>query len=406
MAASLPTRVERSHPAKRSLILERVNFEAILAGRGTSRAARCRGGPDRSRGAARARAVGVEATAPRAGGDGAGGPRSGRAGGARSPTRRTRGPRGADRTTIWELERRPRTAFAGTAGTGGLLPLRSLRRDADHVPRHPPSRDLGGRRVAPQAADARRGGTRSRACCAGIERAGVETLLADGSQPRGALRERELVTMPFDLGGSAPPCAAAARWSAGLGNRAMAFAAGAVVLPRRGSAAGTGSERSSARLDARRAGGWEELHAAIAAAHDAWMRPYPWAHEIPIRSPLPRAARCGGLAVPAGRPRRMARCRLCRRPARIRAIVAEHERGFNEKDPERLAAHYRERSWACRRAGVEVEGRAAMRAGAGRAARALRARARRVPRRRRGDHARVRLRDDGGSVQRSTSATR
>ena len=44
----------------------------------------------------------------------------------------------------------------------------------------------------------------------------------------------------------------------------------------------------------------------------------------------------------------------------IRAIVAEHERGFNEKDPERLAAHYRERSWAVSARGVEVEGRAAM----------------------------------------------
>ena len=45
----------------------------------------------------------------------------------------------------------------------------------------------------------------------------------------------------------------------------------------------------------------------------------------------------------------------------IRAIVAEHERGFNENDPERLAAHYRERSWAVSARGVEVEGRAAMR---------------------------------------------
>ena len=27
----------------------------------------------------------------------------------------------------------------------------------------------------------------------------------------------------------------------------------------------------------------ERRDAAIAAAHDAWMRPYPWAHEIPIR---------------------------------------------------------------------------------------------------------------------------
>ena len=45
----------------------------------------------------------------------------------------------------------------------------------------------------------------------------------------------------------------------------------------------------------------------------------------------------------------------------IRAIVAEHERGFNERDPERLTAHYRELSWAVSARGVEVEGRAAMR---------------------------------------------
>ena len=48
----------------------------------------------------------------------------------------------------------------------------------------------------------------------------------------------------------------------------------------------------------------------------------------------------------------------------IRAIVAEHERGFNEKDPERLAAHYRELSWAVDAEGAEVEGRAAMAAAA------------------------------------------
>ena len=46
--------------------------------------------------------------------------------------------------------------------------------------------------------------------------------------------------------------------------------------------------------------------------------------------------------------------------AAIRAIVAEHERGFNEHDPERLTAHYRALSWAVSAAGVEVEGRAAM----------------------------------------------
>ena len=41
----------------------------------------------------------------------------------------------------------------------------------------------------------------------------------------------------------------------------------------------------------------------------------------------------------------------------ILAIVAEHERGFNEKDPRRLAAGYRELSWAvdARGAGGEWE---------------------------------------------------
>ena len=50
--------------------------------------------------------------------------------------------------------------------------------------------------------------------------------------------------------------------------------------------------------------------------------------------------------------------------ASIRAIVAEHERGFNENDPERLTAHYRELSWAVDARGVEVEGRAAIAAAA------------------------------------------
>jgi hypothetical protein len=64
----------------------------------------------------------------------------------------------------------------------------------------------------------------------------------------------------------------------------MAFEAGAVVQPamrmRRRHRVFT---ELGPPLDARRFGGWEELHAALAAAHDRWMRPYPWAHEIPIR---------------------------------------------------------------------------------------------------------------------------
>jgi len=44
----------------------------------------------------------------------------------------------------------------------------------------------------------------------------------------------------------------------------------------------------------------------------------------------------------------------------IRAIIADHERGFNERDPELVTAHYRELSWAVSANGVEIEGRAAM----------------------------------------------
>jgi uncharacterized protein (TIGR02246 family) len=44
----------------------------------------------------------------------------------------------------------------------------------------------------------------------------------------------------------------------------------------------------------------------------------------------------------------------------ILAIVADHERGFNAKDPELLAAHYREPSWVVSARGAEVEGPAAI----------------------------------------------
>lgn len=121
----------------------------------------------------------------------------------------------------------------------------------------------------------------------GIERAGVEPILADGCFGRvvDLLRARELVTVPFDLGGSAPPVRLLGLDAAlASGTARMAFEAGAVVQPamrmRRRHRIWT---ELGPPLDAPRFGGWEELHAAIAAAHDRWMRPYPWAHEIPIR---------------------------------------------------------------------------------------------------------------------------
>ena len=46
--------------------------------------------------------------------------------------------------------------------------------------------------------------------------------------------------------------------------------------------------------------------------------------------------------------------------AAIEAIIADHERAFNTKDADLLAAHFRERSWAVGVNGVEVEGRTAL----------------------------------------------
>ncbi len=45
---------------------------------------------------------------------------------------------------------------------------------------------------------------------------------------------------------------------------------------------------------------------------------------------------------------------------RIRRIIADHERGFNEKNPDLFAAHYRERCWVVDVTGTETEGRAAL----------------------------------------------
>jgi hypothetical protein len=121
----------------------------------------------------------------------------------------------------------------------------------------------------------------------GIERAGVAMVPAPGCFGRVVelLRAGELVTIPFDLGGSAPPVRLLGLDAVlASGTARMAFEAGAVVQPairmRRRQRART---ELGPPLDARRFGAWEELHAAIAAVHDRWMRPYPWAHEIPIR---------------------------------------------------------------------------------------------------------------------------
>jgi len=53
--------------------------------------------------------------------------------------------------------------------------------------------------------------------------------------------------------------------------------------------------------------------------------------------------------------------------AAIEAVIADHERAYNTKDPDLLAAHFRLRSWAVGVNGVEIEGRAAL-VGAARAA--------------------------------------
>ena len=46
--------------------------------------------------------------------------------------------------------------------------------------------------------------------------------------------------------------------------------------------------------------------------------------------------------------------------AALEAIIADHERAYNSKDPDLLAAHFRLRSWAVGVTGVEVEGRSAL----------------------------------------------
>src|SRR5215208_2593704 len=189
---------------------------------------------------------------------------------------------------LWELERSPRTApprgrgvlvsychFGPYAG----MPITFL----DTRPRV--LSVVGAWLLAPPTPDER--GLRIARWRSGIERAGVEPILAPGCFDRVVelLLERELVTMPFDLGGSAPPVRLLGLDVAlASGTARMAHEAGAVVQPaariRRRHRVWT---ELGPPLDARRFGGWEDLHAAIAAAHDAWMRSSAWAHEIPIR---------------------------------------------------------------------------------------------------------------------------
>jgi uncharacterized protein (TIGR02246 family) len=46
--------------------------------------------------------------------------------------------------------------------------------------------------------------------------------------------------------------------------------------------------------------------------------------------------------------------------AAIEAVIADHERGYNTKNPDLLATHYSERSWSVGVNGVEIEGQPAL----------------------------------------------
>ena len=189
---------------------------------------------------------------------------------------------------LWELERCPRTALPRDRGVivsychFGLYPGMPIA----FVDTRPRVTAVVGAWLLEQPTPDERG-LRAVRWRQGIERAGVVPMLAQGCFGRVVelLRERELVTIPFDLGGSAPPVRMLGLDAVlASGTARMAFEAGAIVQPvvrmRRRHRVFT---ELGPPLDARRFGGWEELHAAIAAAHDKWMRPYPWAHEIPIR---------------------------------------------------------------------------------------------------------------------------
>lgn len=44
----------------------------------------------------------------------------------------------------------------------------------------------------------------------------------------------------------------------------------------------------------------------------------------------------------------------------IQRIIADHERGFNQKSPDLFAAHYRQRCWVVDITGTEIEGQTAL----------------------------------------------
>jgi uncharacterized protein (TIGR02246 family) len=46
--------------------------------------------------------------------------------------------------------------------------------------------------------------------------------------------------------------------------------------------------------------------------------------------------------------------------AAIRQVIADHEQGFNDNDPDLYTAHYRQRCWVVDVTGTETEGRAAL----------------------------------------------
>jgi hypothetical protein len=188
---------------------------------------------------------------------------------------------------LWALERSPRTAPPRDRGVivsychfGSYvgMPITFL----DVVPRV--SALVGAWLVEPPGPDAR--GLRIARWRRALDRAGVELIVAEGCFGRVVemLRAGELVTIPFDIGGSAPTRMLGMDAMLSSGTARMAWEAGAVVMPalRRRHRHRVWTELGEP-LDATRFAGWAELHAAIAADHDGWMRPYPWAHEIPIR---------------------------------------------------------------------------------------------------------------------------
>jgi hypothetical protein len=119
-----------------------------------------------------------------------------------------------------------------------------------------------------------------------VEEAGVELIDAEGCFDRivALLRRGDVVSIAVDVPGSVPTPMLGLRARLTSGPARMAFEAGALVVPTlRPPVRRRPRTVAGAPLDARRFAGWRELHHAVAAAHDAWMRPAPWAHETPER---------------------------------------------------------------------------------------------------------------------------